>query len=286
MATIDNTYADNTLDIYLNDTWYNTLTADAKAAIVDKNIIQYQYGSNSSSYDPNTHASYADYSTKSVKSEAGDRHIYALDLEDIEEYFNGEFSNSDIRTLFWDETPQFDISTDPWLRSASNNFWNYALYVSGYKGELDFNAGLSVGSARPAFTIDLSKIEWTPANGNSTSNSTSTKTLQCNGKLMASDVVVEVGGVTPTSETWVINEVPSLPYMATYSVGFESNSTRFSEIYMAEHGPESHILYDNSTVADWDNYDGWYDQAYRTITLDSPATGDFLTWLEANAVKQ
>ena len=31
---------------------------------------------------------------------------------------------------------------------------------------------------------------------------------------------------------------------------------------------------------------GWDSQAYRTITLDSPATGDFLVWLQDNAVKQ
>lgn len=31
---------------------------------------------------------------------------------------------------------------------------------------------------------------------------------------------------------------------------------------------------------------GWIDSAYRTITLAEPATGEFLTWLQKNAVKQ
>ena len=30
----------------------------------------------------------------------------------------------------------------------------------------------------------------------------------------------------------------------------------------------------------------WINEAYRTITLAEPATGDLLTWLQANAVKQ
>ena len=30
----------------------------------------------------------------------------------------------------------------------------------------------------------------------------------------------------------------------------------------------------------------WTNEAYRTIILDEPATGDFLTWLQKNAVKQ
>lgn len=33
-------------------------------------------------------------------------------------------------------------------------------------------------------------------------------------------------------------------------------------------------------------FTGWKDQAYRTIILDEPATGDLLTWLKNNAVKQ
>lgn len=31
---------------------------------------------------------------------------------------------------------------------------------------------------------------------------------------------------------------------------------------------------------------GWTDAAYRTITLEQPATGDLFTWLQKNAVKQ
>lgn len=30
----------------------------------------------------------------------------------------------------------------------------------------------------------------------------------------------------------------------------------------------------------------WTNSAYRTITLEQPATGDLLTWLQKNAVKQ
>lgn len=31
---------------------------------------------------------------------------------------------------------------------------------------------------------------------------------------------------------------------------------------------------------------GWVDQAYRTITLAEPATGELLTWLQKNATKK
>jgi len=31
---------------------------------------------------------------------------------------------------------------------------------------------------------------------------------------------------------------------------------------------------------------GWTDEKYRTVTFLEPPTGDLLTWLQANAVKQ
>ena len=86
-------------------------------------------------------------------------------------------------------------------------------------------------------------------------------------------------------ETWVIKQIPSLPYDSiTIKIPFESNSTNFQKIEM--HGlsfPLSGIYYDAIKV--WDASD-WTDEAYRTITLTSPATGDLLTWLQSNAVKQ
>lgn len=86
-------------------------------------------------------------------------------------------------------------------------------------------------------------------------------------------------------ETWVIEQIPNLPYdLITIKIPFESNSTNFQKIEM--HGlslPRSGIYYDAIKV--WDTND-WTDEAYRTITLASPATGDLLTWLQSSATKQ
>ncbi len=121
-----NTYAGKTLDTYLNTTWYNTLSTKAKSAIVPKNITQYQYGYNPSAYNATTHASYADYSTKASKEVVGDRYIYALDVEDIEDYFNNTFSTADIWTLFWKTTYRPSDYEYLWLRSAYANLSNRA----------------------------------------------------------------------------------------------------------------------------------------------------------------
>lgn len=42
-------------------------------------------------------------------------------------------------------------------------------------------------------------------------------------------------------------------------------------------------MYDSTVVK---AFDAWTSQAYRKLTFDAPPTGDLLTWLQANGVKQ
>lgn len=165
-----NTYNGKTLDTYLNTTWYNALSSEAKDAIVPKNINQYQYSYNSSAYNQSTHSSYADYSTKSLKANVGNRYVYALDVEDIEMYFGGTggstsdktpatFSNTDLFQLFWNQTST--IYEYPWFRSARADLSFGAWFVYGNTGSVDSLNSNYARAARPAFQIDLSKIDFT-----------------------------------------------------------------------------------------------------------------------------
>ena len=155
-----NTYAGSDLDTYLNSTWYNSLNATAQAAIVAKSVQQYQYSYSSSVYNATTHASYADYSTKTAKGSMVSRNVYALDVEDIETYFGGTFSTANIWTMFWNTTSRPSTITYPWLRSANASYSDRAFYVFGNYGDVSNHYVDRVYAARPAFTIDLSKIEW------------------------------------------------------------------------------------------------------------------------------
>ena len=137
-----------------------TLSDTAKDAIVDKTITQYQYTYKYSAYNTTTHASYAGYSTKATKADVGSRHIYALDVEDIENYFSNTFSTSDIWKLFWNTTSAPSTVTYPWLRSASASNSNAAWFVAGSLGGVDYTSAGKSDAARPAFQIDLSKIGW------------------------------------------------------------------------------------------------------------------------------
>ena len=86
-------------------------------------------------------------------------------------------------------------------------------------------------------------------------------------------------------ETWVIKQYPDLNLGSiTMEIPFESNSTNFQKIEVrGTFFPGSGIDYD--AINAWDT-DSWVNEAYRTITFFEPPTGDLLTWLQANAVKQ
>ena len=88
------------------------------------------------------------------------------------------------------------------------------------------------------------------------------------------------------SETWVWNERLNFTEKATYSTDFVSNANQYSSILLeAIHaGLSLAMAYDTTYV--WDNNMAWENEAYRTVTFSTAPTGDLLTFLQANAVKQ
>ena len=114
------------------------------------------------------------------------------------------------------------------------------------------------------------------------------KTLNCNGKLMQGDIVVELVGSATSGETWYFNDTID-GCTQSKTVNFKSNGVayvRFMEIsnkffdnlYYYEDDFNRTAAYDYQTST-------WYNEAYRTIVLDEPATGEVLEFLEANATK-
>ena len=117
------------------------------------------------------------------------------------------------------------------------------------------------------------------------------KTLNCNGKLMQGDIIVELVGSATSGETWYFNDTIGRIDAAAVSVNFTSNGTKYTRMMEVEIGKFVHQMqYENAntgavhTVYNY-NRSKWINEAYRTIVLDEPATGDVLAFLEANAVK-
>ena len=99
---------------------------------------------------------------------------------------------------------------------------------------------------------------------------------------------IQTGG-GGAKETWVIKSSAAGEF-ATTQISFTSNGQKFTSIGAINDGYTFILRYDNNEVAGYDpSFGGVYEfdnEAYRTITFDTPPTGELLTWLQSNAVKQ
>ena len=117
------------------------------------------------------------------------------------------------------------------------------------------------------------------------------KTLNCNGKLMQGDIVVELVGSAPSGKTWYFNKTIGSMGSRIINANFTSNGAEYTRMHEIKISGFAHQMqYENAnTEIDRAVYDykknKWSNEAYRTIVLDEPATGDVLAFLEANATK-
>lgn len=116
------------------------------------------------------------------------------------------------------------------------------------------------------------------------------KTLNCNGKLMQGDIVVELVGSATSGETWYFNDTIGSPEGNSIVVNFTSNGTEYTNMRKVATLKLSRLYYGGTYTGISDyaySYNGstWQNEAYRTIVLDEPATGNVLAFLEANATK-
>lgn len=94
-----------------------------------------------------------------------------------------------------------------------------------------------------------------------------------------------------TTETWLLNETLS-GTLAKTPIKFYSNNTWYSISVEPFVSGTTLLYYYESVEGEEDTYDEvysngtWHNKAYRTITFEKPPTGELLTWLQANGVKQ
>ena len=104
------------------------------------------------------------------------------------------------------------------------------------------------------------------------------KPLMLDGKLCK----VAAGG---GQETWVLNN-GSLSGKIDVNINFISNNQNWNEILCIQGKFYANIHYISGTNNQIVFAGSWVNQAYRTITFLEPPTGELLTWLQNNGVKQ
>ena len=94
------------------------------------------------------------------------------------------------------------------------------------------------------------------------------------------------------SETWVFKDTIELSPSGYYTIDFECDGSQYTAIgvsaelfsdaltYYADFGTSGAAFSAYTVSKKWSN------AKYRTIKLSQPASGDLLTWLQANAVRQ
>ena len=146
-----------------------------------------------------------------------------------------------------------------------NQLYGDALIGNACSGQLD----LSLRKANPGDIPRMAKVELEYRLTNST--------------LQSAIQNIQTGG------TWVIKNDASGEF-ATTQIAFTSNGRKFTSIGAVYDGFVVTLLYDNNEIAGYEPGAGgvyeFNDQAYRKLTFDAPPTGDLLTWLQSNAVKQ
>ena len=119
---------------------------------------------------------------------------------------------------------------------------------------------------------------------------TGTKTLNTAGKYCEGNIIVEntESGGGSTSETWVLNSTLNMTPQNIFQVNFTSNGTKFTsmrkvQVTLLYSNSQGNTIVGSGTVA---NVTTWENDAYRKLVFDEAPTGDLLTWLTANGVKQ
>lgn len=203
-SSYNNIYAGKNIDTYCNNTFYSGLSSAMKTAIVDKTFTQDSW--NRGNFVPSSsHYTGKDIDgdlyylvlDNAVYGESITRHCYCLSVQDILDYLECTTSmgTSDTTLTGTNVLQMFLNVTAPqsrnfiWLRSASSGNSANVLYVSGVYGYLDNNYVGNTLSVRPAFQIDLSKIEWTPVGGVTehtlTSNTIAPHNIKVNGSALS-----------------------------------------------------------------------------------------------------
>lgn len=141
-----NTYQGSEIDNYLENNWYSALSSTMKTAIQTTNIKQ---------------ASYADWKNTDSKQETGyngqvyntiSRHIFLPSLSEIGEVVDLKNSN---------KMKAFLHGVDIWIRDSCQYSDRKAGWLYADGGSLNFYYVFDYGYVRPAFVIDLSKVDYT-----------------------------------------------------------------------------------------------------------------------------
>lgn len=145
-----NTYEGSTVDNYLENDWYNSLTSTMKTAIQTANIKQASYATDYDS-DSKQETGYNGQVYNTIS-----RHVFLPSVNEIGNAIN--LKNKDKVKTFINNT-----KIDMWTRDSNQSRAYAAEYLSGHNSSLGGRDASSAYCVYPALVIDLSQIDYAEA---------------------------------------------------------------------------------------------------------------------------
>lgn len=142
------TYEGSEIDNYLENEWYNGLSIKMKASIQTTSIKQASY----MTYDD--HESMQETGPNGQVYNTISRHVFLPSVNEISKAV--ELKNSG-------EVKAFLNNTSIWTRDSYQGFANFGEILDANEGTLHLATLDLDGGIRPAFVIDLSKVDYTEA---------------------------------------------------------------------------------------------------------------------------
>lgn len=292
----NNTYENSALDTYLNTTWYNTLNETAKEAIVDKTFTQMSMkpsGASTGYVIKNIGGSVTKVGDTQTYGNSITRHVYALSVQDIIDYVeatpemtadNTTLTTVNILQMLYNNPSYY--GDESWFSTASGYNTTFFCSTSYYDGISSIMTS-NVARCKPAFQIDLSKIDYTFTDGRQPVELKPVSILQKSNNTLSRVGMSYKVPIDLTGTTWLFNNRIDVSPDAYYDINFTSGNEQFARIstngiqlrYIVV-GVTAQMVYQSNT---------WQSEAYRTIQITggTDATNqDLVAWLQANATQQ
>lgn len=148
-----NVYEGSEIDVYLENEWYNNLSSAMKVSIQSNNIKQVSYIQTFDNSNIKDETGYTGETYNTIS-----RHVFLPSVEEIG-------CITDLKNP--DKVKAFLNEDNIWTRDSSKGYQyghfysNYGSMFYGNSGSLNYNYVYEKSGIRPAFVIDLSKIDYT-----------------------------------------------------------------------------------------------------------------------------
>ena len=299
-----NDYAKSTIHSYLNSTFLNLFDSDIQKLIKQVNIPYRknggsggtdQSGANGLSCKVFLLSGYEVGWTNSINNS------FPVDGAKLAYFESGATSSADNKRIAYLN----GSAANWWLRSlvtiTSESVWY--VFDGGYYGSrnavdwygirpaLVFPSDTLVDDSGNVITVDLTAHKalvngtaYTVQGGKCLVNGTVYSIKK--GRTLIGGTGYDIAFEETIGKTWRFNDVISCWEGMTWNVNFVALGYPCTSIYSTYN---NNLFYTTPSLGSFmarDAAGNWNGEEYRTVTFDEPPTGDFLTWLQANATPQ